>query len=82
MTAAIKAVEYGNSGINQAVMTHGVPKITLKDSLSSRVEYGSKPGPEPYLNDEEEAELYIFTEMFFYGPWKDKTRCTQHSSGI
>lgn len=60
MTAAIEAVEYGNSGINRAAMTHGVPKTTLKDRLSGRVEHGSKPGPDPYLNDEEEAELSTF----------------------
>ena len=62
MTAAIEAVEYGNSGINRAAMTHGVPKTTLKDRLSGQVEHGSKPGPDPYLNDEEEAELSTFLQ--------------------
>ena len=62
MTAAIEAVEYGNSSINRAAMTHGVPKTTLKDRLSGRVEHGSKPGPDPYLNDEEEAELSTFLQ--------------------
>ena len=63
MTAAIKAVEYGNS---QDVMTNGVPKITLKDSLSGHVKHGSKPRPDPYLNDEEEAELSRFLQRCSY----------------
>ena len=33
ITATMKAVEYGKSGINKATMTHGVPKITLKVSM-------------------------------------------------
>ena len=59
MTATIKAVEYGNSHMNQTAMTHGVPKTTLKDRLSGRIEHGSKPGPDLYLNDEE-AKISTF----------------------
>ena len=45
MIAAIKAVEKNGSGINQAAIAHNVPKTTLKDRLSGRVQHGSKPGP-------------------------------------
>ena len=60
MVAAIKAVEDNGSGINQAAIAHGVPKTTLKDRLSGRVQHGSKPGPKPYFSDEEESELFVF----------------------
>ena len=40
MRAAIKVVEYGNSAINQAAITHGVPKTTISNKLSGHVEHG------------------------------------------
>ena len=48
MEAAMKAAEDG-SPINQAAREHGVPKTTLRDSLSGRVTHGSKPGVMPYV---------------------------------
>ena len=33
---------------------------TKRDRLSGRVEHGSKPGPAPYLTEDEEAELAKF----------------------
>ena len=56
MLVAIEAVEKG-CGPNQAAKEHGVPKSTLKDRLSGRVVHGTNPGPRPYLNKQEEAEL-------------------------
>ena len=37
MIAAMEAVETGESGINRAAVDHGVPKTTLKNRLSGRV---------------------------------------------
>ena len=52
MAAAMKAVEDGGS-VRGAARNHGVPYSTLKDRVSGRVEYGTRPGPKPYLNVEE-----------------------------
>jgi len=42
---------------NKVAVKHGVPPSTLKDWLSGRVKHGTKPGPVPYLNQQEEKEL-------------------------
>lgn len=55
----MKAVESG-SGINQAARDHGVPKTTLKDRVSGKVQHGQKPGPKAYLSSSEERELGTF----------------------
>lgn len=47
-------------GQNAAASEFDVPATTLKDRLNGRVEHGSKPGPAPYLTDDEEAELAKF----------------------
>ena len=62
MIAAMEFVEDGNGSINQAATVHGVPKSTLNDRLSGRVQHGSKPGPEPYFSKEEEAEISTFLQ--------------------
>ena len=59
MEAAMKAVESG-SGINQAARDYGVPKTTLKDRISGKVQHGQKPGPKTYLSGTEECELGTF----------------------
>ena len=56
MTTAIKAVQEGRS-ISQAARDHGIPKTTLYDRVSGRVTHGTNPGPQPYLNNQEEEEL-------------------------
>ena len=62
MIAAMKFVEDGKGNINQAATMHGVPKSTLKDRLSRCVQHGSKPGPEPYFSNQEEAEISTFLQ--------------------
>lgn len=62
MKAAMKAVEKGSS-IRKAALDHDVPKTTLKDCLSGRVEHGVKPGPRPYLERSEETQLASFIEQ-------------------
>jgi len=60
MLAAMKSVQEGEFGVNEAAKQHGVPPTTLKDRLSGRVQHGSKPGPRPYLDEHEEKALSSF----------------------
>ena len=57
MVEAMEAVGKGNTSINRAAVTFGVPRTTLKDRLSGRVLHGTKPGPQCYLDKKEEALL-------------------------
>ena len=52
MIAAIRAV---NSGVpvKRAAEEHCVPRTTLRDRLSGKVVHGTKPGPKPYLSNEQ-----------------------------
>ena len=73
MKGAMEAVNSGEMGTNQAAREFGVPATTLKDRLSGRVKHGSKPGPAPYLTEEEErelAEFLISVAQFGYGKTK------------
>ena len=54
MVAAMEADKDGTISINKSALLHGVLPTTLKDRLSGRVKHGTKPGPRPYLNDQEE----------------------------
>ena len=56
MESAMSAVKEGLMGINRAALEHDVPKTTLKDHLSSRVQHG-KPISRAHM-PEEEQELY------------------------
>jgi hypothetical protein len=56
MTAAPEAAKGGQS-IPQAARVYGVPKTTLHDRVSGKVVHGSNPGPQRYLNCQEESEL-------------------------
>ena len=60
MLLAIAAVQNGEMGKNAAAREFGIPASTLKDRLSGRVEHGRKPGPAPYLTEDEETELAQF----------------------
>ena len=59
----MKAVASGECGINreQCSIMHGVPRATLKDRLSVRVEHGRKPGPAPCWSAVEFDMETIFT---------------------
>ena len=60
MVLAIEAVKDRKMGVNCAAREYGVPRTSLKDRLSGRVEHGRKPGPLPYLTSQEEDELASF----------------------
>lgn len=81
MEAAMKAVESG-SGINQAARDHGVPKSTLKDRISGKVQHGQKPGPKTYLTNSEERELGTFLNEcagIGYGKTRRNVMCIAQS---
>ena len=59
MIKAMTAVEGGMS-IRRASEEYGVPKSTLYDRVSGRVQHGCRPGPAGYLTVEEEEELAHF----------------------
>lgn len=59
MTKAMSAVEGGMS-IRLASELYGVPKSSLHDRISGKVQHGTRPGPTPYLTSEEEEEFVIF----------------------
>ena len=61
MIRAMDAVKQGSS-VKRAAEQHGVPRTTLRDHISGHVQHGKKPGPEPYLNREEEEDLVNFIE--------------------
>ena len=57
MECTMEAVLDDGMLVNKAAILHGVPCSTLKDCLSGCVIHGRKPGPQPYLDGEEEKEL-------------------------
>ena len=57
---AIAAVHKGTS-IRRAADMFGVPRSTLHDHVSGKVEQFAKQGPKPYLNTEEEEEIGQFS---------------------
>ena len=60
MQKAVAAVEDGGESIRLVSEKYGIPRSTLHDHISGRVEHGSKPGREPYLSPDEEEELVSF----------------------
>jgi len=46
--------------MKRAAENYKVPRTTLLDRISGKVIHGSKSGPSPYLNKEEESDLANF----------------------
>ena len=63
MKGALEAVKGGLMGVNKASMNFGVPRTTLRDRISGRVEHGAKSGPTPYLTEKEDQELASFLKQ-------------------
>ena len=59
MNKAVSSVKDGVS-IRRAAEQFNVPKSTLGDRVSGRVQLGSRSGPKTYLSDHEEKELATF----------------------
>ena len=60
MISAMKVIQAGVMGVNEAAIKHRIPKTTLKDRLGNRITHCTKPEPKQYLNNEEEKELAEF----------------------
>ena len=60
MHKAVAAVERDGESVRHAVEKYGIPRSTLHDHVSVEVEYGAKPGRDPYLSSEQEKELVSF----------------------
>ena len=60
MQNAITAVEQNGISLCHASEMYGVPRTTLHDHVTGRVEHGVLPGPKPYLSKEQEEELVSF----------------------
>jgi len=76
MIHAMEAVKSGEMSANKAIKEFAVPLTTLKDRILGRVRHGRNPGPEPYLNQEEESSLAIFLiTACKMGAWENQARC-------
>ena len=60
MQAAMDDVKSGKSSLSFAARMYNVPRSTLHDRVSGKVEHGKNPGPEPYLSAAEEKEFANF----------------------
>ena len=60
MEKACQAVQSGGLTVRRAAEQYFVPKSTLHDHVSGRVQAGANSGPPRYLTDEEEMELVEF----------------------
>jgi len=52
--------EGGKVSIRQVAAEYDVPKSTLSDRISGKVQFGAHSGPARYLTDDDEAELVNF----------------------
>lgn len=60
MQNAVAAVEKGEDSIRRAAEKYDIPRSTLHDHVSGKIQHGAKPGRDPYLTIEEEEELINF----------------------
>ena len=60
MTLACEAVQKKGMSVRRAAEEYHIPRSTIFDRLSGKVEQGAVSGPVRYLNREEEAELVKF----------------------
>ena len=63
---AYEAVTTGGYSVRRAAEEYQVPRSTLYDRVSGKVQFGAKSGSTRYLNDQEESELVNFL-LLLYG---------------
>ena len=61
MDHALRATSEGMS-VREAASQYGVPKSTLHDCVSGRIQPGAVPGAHRYLDEEEEEEVVRWLE--------------------
>ena len=54
---AIEEVQDGSLSVRRAAGKYGIPKCTLHDYLTQKVEIGTRPGPDHVIGKDLEAEL-------------------------
>ena len=59
LSSALKAIDGGKS-YRTVSEEYNVPRTTLHDHYNGKAQFGSKPGPNPYLSFEEEEEFASF----------------------
>ena len=60
MVQALADVKAGTLSVRRAAEAYDIPRSTLSDRVTGRVNEASHSGPSRYLSDEEEAELVHF----------------------
>lgn len=60
MEKAVEAVHRGKLTPRKASLMYNVPRSTLHDQVSGKIDMNSRPGRCPYLDIEEEEELVSF----------------------
>ena len=60
MMNAMLAVEKGIPALRHAAELYHIPRSTLHDHVSGKVEFEAQSSPDPYLSVEEEEELCDF----------------------
>ena len=76
MEAAISSVIDENTPILRAARKHGIPKSTLHDRISEKVEHGKKPGPKQLLSaaEEEFSSFLIEVSQAGYGKTRKEVK--------
>ena len=67
---AIEEVQDRQSLVRKAAEKYGIPKSTLYDYLTNKVEIGARPGPDPVLGKGIEAQLveWVINEQNWIRP--------------
>jgi len=60
MKRAHEAVTERGLTVRRAAEEYRVPRSTLHDRISGKVQFGARSGPSPYLTEQEENELEDF----------------------
>ena len=63
---AVKEVQAGKA-LRRTALEFGIPKSTLYDRVSGKVSLDCRSGPQRYLSDNEESE--VFRGMCKFGLW-------------
>ena len=76
MEAAISSVVDENTPILRAARKHGIPKSTLHDRISGKVEHGKKPGPKQLVSaaEEEFSSFLIEVSRAGYGKTRKEVK--------
>lgn len=57
LVQALDELKYGKISFCQASAKYGIPKSTLSDYATGKIQVGRRPGPQPVLTRDEEKRL-------------------------